>query len=84
MMPKAVVKGICIVLVALMLLSVVAVLLQVFAIGTDGFNVAPVTPVTGDSATDYLVPIGVILAAILVVSVCVVLPKMKKPDSNTK
>ena len=80
MMPKAVIKGICIVLVALMILSAVAVLLQVFAVGDTGFNIVEATPVTGDSATDYLIAVGVIVAAVLVLTICVVLPKMKKPE----
>lgn len=82
MMPKSVTKVICIIMAALMLLSVIAVLLQVVAVDEAKFNIVSYTPVTGDSATDYLIPIGIILAAVLVIGICVVLPKMKKKDNS--
>ena len=76
MMPKGMVKIICIVMAALMILSVGAVVLQVFAV--DGANVLMATPATGDNDSDYLIPAGLAVAAILVIGVCVVLPKLKK------
>lgn len=76
MMPKGMIKIICIVMAALMLLSVGAVVLQVFAV--DGANVLMATPATGDNDSDYLIPAGLAVAAILVIGVCVVLPKLKK------
>lgn len=76
MMPKGMIKIICIVMAALMLLSVGAVVLQVFA--ADGAAVLAATPATGDNDSDYLIPAGLAVAAILVIGVCVVLPKLKK------
>ncbi len=73
--PKKMVKIICVVLAALMLLSGVAVLLQVFA--ADSALLA-VSPSTGESDLDKLVPIIVIVAAVMAVLVCLLLPKFKK------
>ena len=75
MMPKSVIKIICIIMAALMILSVGAVVLQVFAV--EG-PVALMTPATGDNDGDYLIPAGLAVAAILAIGICVVLPKMKK------
>lgn len=76
MMPKGMIKIICIVMAALMILSVGAVVLQVFAV--DGAAILAATPATGDNDSDYLIPAGLAVAAILVIGVCVVLPKLKK------
>lgn len=76
MMPKGMIKVICIIMAALMLLSVGAVVLQVFAV--EGIPALAATPATGDNDSDYLVPAGLAVAALLVIGICVVLPKMKK------
>ncbi len=76
MMPKGMIKVICIVMAALMLLSVGAVVLQVLAV--DGVGVLMATPSTGDNDSDYLIPAGLAVAAILAIGICVVLPKLKK------
>ena len=76
MMPKAVIKAICIIMAALMLLSVVAVVLQVVAI--DESAIALMVPATGDNDGDYLIPAGLGVAALLAIGICVVLPKLKK------
>lgn len=75
MMPKGMIKVICIIMAALMILSVGAVVLQVFAVDAP---VALMTPATGDNDSDYLIPAGLAVAAILAIGICVVLPKMKK------
>ena len=76
MMSKKMIKIICIIMAALMILSVGAVALQVFAVGET--SVMAETPVTGDSAADYIIPAGIAVAAVLAVIVCLALPKMKK------
>lgn len=76
MMPKGMIKVICIIMAALMLLSVGAVVLQVFAV--EAVPVALMTPATGDNDSDYLIPAGLAVAAVLAIGICVVLPKMKK------
>ena len=75
MMPKGMIKVICIIMAALMILSVGAVVLQVFAVDAP---VALMTPATGDNDSDYLIPAGLAVAAILAIGICVVLPKMNK------
>ena len=75
MMPKGMIKVICIIMAALMLLSVGAVVLQVFAVDAP---MALVTPATGDNDADYLIPAGLGIAAVLAIVICVVLPKLKK------
>ncbi len=76
MMPKGMIKAICIVMAALMILSVVAVVLQVIA--ADESFVPLAVPATGDNDSDYLVPAGLGIAALLAVALCLVLPKLKK------
>lgn len=76
MMSKKMIKIICIIMAALMILSVGAVALQVFAV--DEAYVPSETPVTGDSAADYIIPAGIAVAAVIAVIVCLVLPKIKK------
>lgn len=76
MMPKGVIKAICIVMAALMILSVVAVVLQVIAV--DDSFVPLAVPATGDNDSDYLIPAGLGVAAILAIVLCLVLPKLKK------
>ena len=76
MMPKGMIKVICIIMAALMLLSVGAVVLQVFAV--EGTPAVLMTPATGDNDGDYLIPAGIAVAALLAIGVCVILPKLKK------
>ena len=80
MMPKAMIKGICIFLAALMVLSVGAVIFQVIA--AEPGVAAYVAPVTGDNDADYIIPIGLGLLAIIAIGVCIFLPKMKKKDDT--
>lgn len=82
MMPKSMIKGICIFLAALMVLSVGAVIFQVIAAGPGAVLMS--TPVTGDNDADYIIPVGLALLAVLAIGVCVFLPKMKKKDEEEK
>lgn len=75
MMPKGMIKAICIVMAALMLLSVVAVVLQVVAVDESALLMVPAT---GDNDGDYLIPAGLGVAALLAIVVCIALPKLKK------
>ncbi len=77
MMPKSVIKVICIIMAALMILSVGAVVLQVIAVDSAAFP-ALAMPATGDNDADYLIPAGIGVLAILAVGICLVLPKLKK------
>ena len=81
MMSKKTIKIICIIMAALMLLSVVAVALQVVAVD-EAYYETYVNPATGDSDSDYLVPAGIAVAAILAIVICVALPKMKNKDGD--
>ncbi len=71
------VKVICLVLAALMLLSGVAVLIQVFAADAAAISTT-VTPNTGENDMDTIVPIALIAAAVLAIAACLILPKIKK------
>lgn len=82
MMNKTMIKIICIVMAALMILSVGAVVLQVFAVDEQTVVSYSVTPDTGDSAMDYILPAGIAVAAVLAVILCLVLPKIKKKDGG--
>lgn len=82
MMPKSVIKGICIFLAALMVLSVGAVIFQVIA--AEPGIVAYAAPVTGDNDADYIIPIGIGIFALLAVGICVFLPKMRKKEDETE
>lgn len=74
MMSKKMIKIICIVMAALMILSVGAVCLQVFALdGGAGY-----VPATGDNDGDYIIPVAIAVIAVLAVGICLVLPKLKK------
>ena len=79
MMSKKVVKIICIVMAALMGISVLAVLFQAFAAGE-----APIVPNTGVED----IPIGLLAAiigvAVIILAVCLVLPKLKKRNDGTE
>lgn len=83
MMSKTMIKVICIIMAALMLLSACAVLVQVFA-ADEGAAMSFVSPATGDSGSDYYVPAGIAVAAVLAVVLCLVLPKMKKKDVSAQ
>ena len=82
MMSKKAIKIISIILAGLMILSAVAVLIQVFAVDETRF--AYISPVTGDNDLDYIVPIALIAAAALVIVACLVLPKLRKKDGSGK
>ncbi len=82
MMPKSVIKAICIVMAALMVLSVGAIIFQVIA--AEPGAVAMVAPVTGDNDADYIIPVGLGLLAVLAVGICIFLPKMRKKEDETK
>ncbi len=75
MMSKRMIKIICIIMAALMILSVGAVCLQVFALDTAAMSYVPVT---GDNDGDYIIPVTIAVVAILAVGICLVLPKLKK------
>ena len=81
MMSKKTIKIICIIMAALMLVSVVAVALQVVAVD-EAYYETYVNPATGDSDSDYLVPAGIAVAAVLAVIICLVLPKIKSKDDD--
>lgn len=76
MMSKKFVKIMCIVLAALMGLSAVAVLTQVFAATT---NMIPNTGVD-EIKPAYLIT-GVVLCLVIIV-LCIVLPKLKKKENK--
>ncbi len=82
MMPKPMIKGICIFLAALMVLSVGAIIFQVIA--AEPGAMAYIAPVTGDNDADYIIPIGLGLLAVLAIGICVFLPKMRKKEDETK
>ena len=78
MMPKKMIRIISIILAGLMVLSVVAVLVNVIAVDKNAYlSVVP----TGDNDLDYIVPIALIAVAAIAVVVCLVLPKIKKNKS---
>ena len=74
-MSKKMIKIICIIMAALMVLSVFAVCIQVFAL--EGGTAAYV-PATGDNDGDYIIPAAIAVIAVLAVGICLVLPKLKK------
>lgn len=77
MFPKKMVKVICLILAALMILSGVAVLIQVFAADIPAAN-AMAIPATGENDMDTIVPIALIAAAVLAIAACLIIPKIKK------
>ncbi len=82
MMPKPVIRGICIFLAILMVLSVGAIIFQVIA--AEPGIAAYVTPVTGDNDADYIIPVGLGLLAVLAVGICLFLPKMRKKEEEAE
>ena len=85
MMSKTMVKIICIVMAVLMVLSVGAVVLQVFA-ADEGLIPAnmSVVPATGDNDGDYIIPASIAAVAILAIVVCLVAPKLKKKTAKSE
>lgn len=79
MMPKKMIRVISIILAGLMILSVVAVLVNVFA--ADASTILPAVE-TGDNDLDYIVPIALIAVAAVAVVLCLVLPKIKKNKTD--
>lgn len=77
MFPKKMVKVICIILAGLMILSGVAVLIQVFAADAAAVPTTAV-PKTGENDMDTIVPIALIAAAVMAIAACLILPKIKK------
>ena len=84
MMNRKMVKIICIIMAALMLLSVVAVVLQVFAVDEAVQSETVMLPDTGDGLTDYVLPAGIAGAAVLAVILCLVVPKLKKEEAPSE
>lgn len=82
MMNRKMVKIICIIMAALMLLSVGAVVLQVFAVDEAVQSETVIVPETGDGLSDYVLPAGIAAVAVLAVILCLVLPKLKKKDEK--
>ena len=82
MMSKKAIKVICIVLAALMALSVFAVVLQTFAVGNTA--VAAAIPATGESNLPYLIPAIVIGCAVIAILCAVLVPKLKAKKKNDK
>lgn len=83
MMSKTMIRIICIIMAVLMVLSVGAVVLQVVAVDENVYQTF-VNPATGDNGSDYYVPAGIAVAAVLAVVLCIVLPKIKKGDATVK
>lgn len=78
MMSKKFIKIMCIVLAALMALSAVAVLTQVFAVSPA------VNPNTGvDDINPIYLAVGAALCFVIIV-LCIVLPKVKKKEDNNQ
>ena len=82
MMNRKMVKIICIVMAALMLLSVGAVVLQVFAADEAAQLTEIIVPDTGDGLSDYVVPASIAGVAVLAVVLCLVAPKFKKKEDR--
>ncbi len=82
MMNRKMVKVICIIMAALMLLSVGAVVLQVFAVDEAAQAQTVVLPDTGDGLSDYVLPAGIAGVAVLAVILCLVVPKLRKEDTE--
>ena len=78
MLSKKAIKIISIVLAAIMALSVLAIILQVFGINES----YTALPATGESNLVYII-VGCVLAAAVIAIVCViVIPKIKKKKND--
>ena len=83
MFSKKAIRIICIILAALMNITVfIGVIPSVFAVG-EGV-VMPEVMNTGDNDGDYIIPAVLIAAAVLAIAVCLILPKLKKKEPDTK
>lgn len=80
MMSKKMIKVISFILAGLMILSAVAVLVQVFAVDEQAAMLFMPSPKTGDNDSDYVIPIAIIAAAVVLAVVCIILPKLKKKN----
>lgn len=78
MMNKKMIKIICIVLAALMGLSCIAVLTQVFAAEPTYLP----QPQMGDTELRYIIPIAVVVLAIIIILICIILPKIRKKNDE--
>ncbi len=81
MFSKKAIRIICIIMAVLMALSACAALVSVFAVD-EGYYETYVNPSTGDNDGDYLIPAGIAVAALLVIVICIVLPKIRKKDED--
>ena len=81
MFSKKAIRIICIIMAVLMALSACVALVSVFAVD-EAYYETYVNPSTGDNDGDYLIPAGIAVAALLVIVICVVLPKIRKKDSD--
>ena len=81
MMSKKAIKIICIILAALMAMSVFAVVLQTFAVGSSAFDAAAI-PVTGESNWPYIIPAIVIGCAVIAILCAVLIPKIKNKKKS--
>lgn len=80
MFSKKFIRILSIILAGLMILSACAVLVQVFAADVKTPVQAAVN--TGDNDLDYIVPAVLIAVAVLVVVICLVLPKIRKKEEE--
>ena len=82
MMSKKVIKIICIILAALMALSVFAVVVQIVAIDEKAIPAA--IPLTGESNWPYIIPAIVIGVAVIAILCAVLIPKIKAKKKGDK
>ena len=84
MFSKKAIRIICLILAALMIITVfIGVVPSVFAADANALAV-PVLANTGDNDGDYIVPAVLIAVAVLAIAVCLVLPKLKKKEVSKK
>lgn len=83
MFSKKAIRIICLVLAGLMILTVfIGVVPSLFAVDENALAAVPVLANTGDNDGDYIIPVVLIAAALLAIAVCLVLPKLKKKDTE--
>ena len=73
MMSKKAMKIICIILAAIMALSVFAIVIQILAVDEAALAV----PATGESVLPYVIPAVVIAIAVIAILCAVLIPKLK-------
>ena len=78
MLSKKAIKIISIVLAAIMVLSVLAVLLQVIGIDEN----CAALPVTGESNLPYIIAGCVLAAAVIAIVLALLIPKIKKKKNQ--